>query len=52
VVVREALHALEKNQSSVVPGGESIDSEFTTVLPRETLVNLWKNILGASEVKN
>jgi len=30
---------------------ESIDSEFTPVLPRELLVNLWKTILGRSKVK-
>jgi short-subunit dehydrogenase len=54
VVVRKALHALEKNQSSVVPGGiaNQLTANLQRFLPRETLVNLWKNILGASESKN
>ena len=51
VVVREALIALEKNQSSVVPGAitNQLTANLHRFLPRETLVNLWKNILGFSK---
>jgi len=51
VVVREALHALEKNQSTSFGG---IANQLTANLQRfcrETLVNLWKKYFGASEVK-
>lgn len=53
VVVREALQALEKKQSIVVPGGiaNQLTANLHRFLPRESLVNLWKNILGRSESK-
>ena len=51
VVVSEALIALEKNQSSVVPGAiaNQLTANLHRFLPREALVNLWKNILGFSK---
>lgn len=51
VVVREALKALEKDQSTVVPGaiGNQLIANLHRFLPRETLASLWKNILGAKE---
>jgi len=50
VVVREALQALEKNQSTIVPGaiGNQLVANIHRFLPRETLASLWKTILGAS----
>ncbi len=49
VVVRQALQALEKNQSTVVPGAiaNQLSANLPRFLPRETVVSLWKNILGA-----
>jgi short-subunit dehydrogenase len=49
VVVREALQALEKNQSIIVPGAiaNQLVANLHRFLPRETLASLWKNILGA-----
>ncbi len=54
VVVREALAALEKNHSSVVPGDlrNQLLVNLPRFLPRETLASLWKNILGMSKSKN
>ena len=51
VVVREALQALEKKQSSVVPGaiGNQLIANLHRFLPRESLANLWKTILGSSK---
>lgn len=48
VVVREALQAVGKNQSNVVPGDfkNQLLVNFTRFLPRESVVNLWKSILG------
>lgn len=48
VVVRQALQALEENQSSHVPGDlrNQLLVNLPRFLPRETLVSLWKNILG------
>lgn len=53
VVVREALQALEKKQSIVVPGGiaNQLTANLHRFLPRESLVHLWKTILGRSESK-
>ena len=50
VVVRQALQALEKNHSTVVPGAltNQLQANLPRFLPREIMVNLWKNILGAS----
>jgi short-subunit dehydrogenase len=50
VVVREALQALEKKQSTVIPGSiaNQLIANLHRFLPRETLANLWKNILGRS----
>lgn len=52
-VVRQALEALEKNQSSVVPGDirNQLLVTLPRFLPRETLASLWKNILGGSKSK-
>ncbi len=49
VVVRQALQALEKNQSTIVPGaiGNQLVANAHRFLPRETLASLWKTILGA-----
>lgn len=49
VVVREALQALEKNQSTLVPGAiaNQLVANLHRFLPRETLASLWKTILGA-----
>ncbi len=49
VVVREALQASEKNQSTVVPGivTNQLLANLPRFLPREIMANLWKNILGA-----
>lgn len=51
VVVREALQALDKKQPSVIPGniGNQLIANLHRFLPRETLANLWKNILGAGK---
>ena len=53
VVVREALQALKKEQSTVVPGaiGNQVIANLHRFLPRETLASLWKNILGANQSK-
>ena len=50
VVVREALQGLEKNQPTIVPGDlrNQLLVNLPRFLPREIMVNLWKNILGAS----
>lgn len=49
VVVREALQALEKNQSTVVPGvfTNQVLANLPRFLPREVMTGLWKNLLGA-----
>ena len=49
IVVREALQALEKNQSTIVPGvvANQLLANLPRFLPREIMANLWKNILGA-----
>jgi len=49
VVVREALQALEKNHSTIVPGmvTNQLLANFPRFVPRELMANLWKNILGA-----
>ena len=49
VVVREALQALEKNHSTLVPGAiaNQLTANLHRFLPRETLASLWKNILGS-----
>lgn len=54
VVVREALQALEKKQSSVVPGDirNQLVANAHRFLPREALTNLWKTILGTGVGKN
>ncbi|MEC4814703.1 MAG: SDR family oxidoreductase [Scytonema sp. PMC 1069.18] len=46
VVVREALQALEKDQSNVVPGGINLQLQVNVprFLPRETIVNLVKQL--------
>lgn len=51
VVVRDALQALERNQSSVVPGnlGNQLIVNLPRFLPREALINLWKNLLTAKK---
>lgn len=51
VVVCEALKALEKEQSTVIPGGigNQLIANLHRFLPRETLASLWKKILGAKE---
>ena len=51
VVVREALQALEKEQSTVVPGaiGNQVLANLHRFLPREALTSLWKTILGANQ---
>lgn len=51
VVVREALEALEKNQSSIVPGDfrNQLLVNLPRFLPRESVVGLWKKILGAGK---
>lgn len=48
VVVREALQALEKNQSTVVPGiiTNQLLANLPRFLPREVMIQLWKNLLG------
>lgn len=53
VVVREALQALEKDQSTVVPGaiGNQVIANLHRFLPRETLTSLWNSILGANQSK-
>jgi hypothetical protein len=54
VVVRQALEALERKHSSVVPGDikNQLLVTLPRFLPRETLASLWKNILGSSRNKN
>ena len=49
VVVRESLQALEKNQSTIVPGAiaNQLVANLHRFLPRESLASLWKTILGA-----
>ncbi len=49
VVVREALQALEKNQSTVVPGivTNQVLANLPRFLPRDVMTQLWKNLLGA-----
>lgn len=51
VVIREALEALEKNQSSVVPGNlvNQLTASLPRFLPREALINLWKKLLTAPD---
>ena len=51
VVVREALQALKKEQSTVVPGaiGNQVIANLHRFLPREALASLWKTILGANQ---
>lgn len=46
VVVREALQALAKNQSTVVPGDlrNQLVANIHRFLPREALTNIWKTI--------
>lgn len=53
VVVREALQALEKNQSIVVPGKleNQLLVNLPRFLPRETVLSLWKSLLGKMETK-
>ena len=53
VVVREALKGLENKQTTVVPGalGNQLIANLPRFLPREGVLSLWKNILGASESK-
>jgi len=53
VVVREALQALEKNQSVVVPGKleNQLLVNLPRFLPREAVLSLWKNILGTRASK-
>ena len=53
VVVREALKGLENKQTTVVPGalGNQLVANLPRFLPREGVLSLWKNILGASESK-
>lgn len=53
VVVREALQALKKEQSTIVPGaiGNQVIANLHRFLPREALASLWKNILGANQSK-
>lgn len=54
VVVRDALQALAKNQSTVVPGDirNQVVANAHRFLPREALTNLWKTILGTGVGKN
>ena len=54
VVVRDALQALAKNQSTVVPGDirNQLVANAHRFLPREALTNLWKTILGTGLGKN
>jgi len=49
VVVREALLALEKNQSTLVPGDikNQLLVNIPRFLPRDAVVNLWQTLLGA-----
>lgn len=53
VVVREALQALEKKQSTVIPGAitNQLTASLHRFLPRETLAILWQKILGSSQSK-
>jgi len=54
VVVRDALQALAKNQSTVVPGDirNQVVANAHRFLPREALTNLWKTILGTGVGNN
>jgi len=53
VVVHQALQALEKNQSTVIPGSleNQLIANLPRFLPRKTLVSLWQNLLRAPDAR-
>jgi len=53
VVVRQALQALEKDRSVVIPGGleNQLIANLPRFLPREALIGLWQNLLRAPDTR-